>query len=165
MRTGTRRRAAVALLVLVALAAVEITGLVLVTRAIGLAWALALVLAGALLGTWLLRREGARAWRRFRAAAQAGRPPGGEVSRGVVGLVAGLLLVVPGFLTDLAGLLLLAPPVRAGAVRLSQRFAERRLSGAVASDLFGPRRVRVDVRADGSGQPGADEVIEGEIID
>lgn len=158
---------------LVAVAVVEIVVLVFVAQHIGMGLTLLLLLATTLFGGWLLRREGSRAWRRFRLAADAGRPPGGEASRGLVGLLAALLLVVPGLLTDLVGLALLVPPVRAGAVRLVQRGAERRLSPTAAGDLFGPRKVRVrdttPSRAPRAGAPGgdgdADAVIEGEIVD
>ncbi|HET6212165.1 MAG TPA: FxsA family protein [Micromonosporaceae bacterium] len=159
------RRFPIAVLAVFGLAVAEIAVLVLVVKAIGLGWALLLMLATSLLGGWLLRREGSRAWRRFRDAAQAGRPPGGEASRGLVGLLSALLLAVPGFLTDLLGLALLVPPVRTGAAGLVQRSAERRLSPSVVGDLFGPRRVRVNVGRDGPEPSGAEPVIEGEILD
>src|SRR5262245_6602603 len=87
----------------------EIAVLALAIRWIGVGWTVLLVLATSLLGGWLLRREGGRAWRRFREAAQAGRAPGAEASDGVLGLVGAILLILPGFLTDLAGLALLLP--------------------------------------------------------
>jgi UPF0716 protein FxsA len=80
-----------------------------------------------------------------------------------VGLLSGLLLVLPGFLTDLVGLALLVPPARAAAVRWGQRSVERRLSPSAAGDLFGPRRVRVK-----PGPPTDREtppVVEGEIVE
>jgi len=157
---------------LVAAAVVEIVVLVFVVQHIGIGLTLVLLLATTLFGAWLLRREGSRAWRRFRQAADAGRPPGGEVSRGLIGLLAALLLVVPGFLSDLVGLALLVPPVRSAAVRLVQRGAEKRLSPTAAGDLFGPRKVRVrdttpsrTPRAGGRDGGDGDAVIEGEIVD
>ena len=122
---------------------VEIAVFVLLGRWIGFGWAILLVLAASLLGLGLLRREGMRAWRGFRAAAEAGRPPGEQVTDGLVGLLAGLLLAVPGLVTGAAGLLLAVPLVRRLARRRVQSAAERRVSAAVAGDLFGPRRVRV----------------------
>ncbi len=147
---------------LVALAILEIVGFVLVAHWIGVGWTILLVLATSLLGSWLLRREGLRAWRAFRAVAESGRPPGAEVSRGLLGLGGALLLAVPGFLTDLVGLALLLPPVRAAAGMGVQRAVQRRVPSAVAGDLFGPRRVKV--------HPGAttttgSDVVEGEVID
>ncbi|MEE6259961.1 FxsA family protein [Plantactinospora sonchi] len=122
---------------------VEITVFVLVGHGIGFGWAILLLLAVSAAGLVLLRREGMRAWRGFRAAAQGGQPPGEQVTNGLVGLLAGILLAVPGLVTGAAGLLLVLPPVRRLARRGVQRAAERRVSAAVAGDLFGPRRVRV----------------------
>jgi len=147
-------------------AAVEIALFVLVAHWIGVGTTILLVLATSLVGGWLLRREGSRAWRGLRSASAAGGPPGPDVSRGLLGLLGGILLAVPGFLTDVVGLALLVPPVRRVAGRGVQRLAERRLSSAVAGDLFGPRRVRVR-----PGQPfrpapdAAGAPIEGEIIE
>ncbi len=155
-------------------AVLEILVLILVTHLLGGAlWTLLLVLATSVLGSVLLRREGVRAWRAFRAAAQQGRAPGAEVSEGLLGLLGAVLLILPGFLTDLVGLALLAPPVRRLARARVQDFALRRFSPALANDLFGPRRVRVrrgappppplDAGAPPTAGPG--EAIEGEIID
>lgn len=144
----------------------EIAAFVLVAKAIGAVWAVLLIIVGCALGGWLLRREGVRAWRALRDAAGSTQPVGVGATSGVVGLLAALLLVVPGFLTDLAGLALLIPPVRRLAGTGVQRFAEGRLSSATAGDLFGPRRVRVRRGAPPTGTPTDDtEVIEGEIID
>ncbi|MEU5566262.1 FxsA family protein [Micromonospora musae] len=130
-------------LALLGAVAVELAVFVLVGRAVGFGVAVLLVFAVSLLGLVLLRREGMRAWRGFRAAAQAGQPPGRQVTDGLVGLLGSLLLAVPGLVTGVAGLLLLVPPVRALARAGVQRGAERRVSSMVAGDLFGPRRVRV----------------------
>lgn len=152
------------------LAVLEIVGMVLVAHWIGVAWTLLLLLAGTVLGSWLLKREGTRAWQRFVRAAQDG-PPGVEATDGIVGLVGALLLAIPGFLTDIVGLLLLLPPVRAVSRSLVRRSAERRLSSSAASDLFGPRRVRVRTGpppppSSGSGPTTTGTgVIEGEIVD
>jgi UPF0716 protein FxsA len=139
----------------------EIVVFVLVAQWIGVALTILLVLASSLVGAWLLRNSGLRAWRGLREAGLAGRPPGPEVSQGLLGLLSGLLLVVPGFLTDLVGLALLAPPLRRLAGRGAQRAAERRMSSAAAGTVFGPRRVRVRP----GGAPTDGEPIEGEIVD
>ncbi|GAB3978657.1 hypothetical protein GCM10027615_53430 [Plantactinospora veratri] len=60
-----------------------------------------------------------------------------------MGLLAGLLLAIPGLLTGAAGLLLTIPALRRLVRGQVQRVAERRVSAQVAGDLFGPRRVRV----------------------
>jgi UPF0716 protein FxsA len=129
-------------LVLVTLV-LEVVAFVLVARWLGVAWALAIVIATCVLGGILLRREGVRGWRRFRAALEAGRPPGRDVAAGLVGLVGALLLAVPGLLTDVIGLVLLLPPVRWSAGAMAQRLAERRMPPELAGGIFGPRRVKV----------------------
>jgi UPF0716 protein FxsA len=152
----------------------ELAVFVVVGRAIGFGSALLAVFAVSLLGLVLLRREGMRAWRGFRAAAEAGQPPGRQVTDGLVGLVGALLLAVPGLVSGLVGLLLLVPPVRGLARGGVQRAAERRVSSMVAGDLFGPHRVRV---RRGAPQPAphptpeaptvidAGRAIEGEIVE
>ncbi|WBB68768.1 FxsA family protein [Micromonospora sp. WMMD812] len=139
MRRGLRF-VPLAMLVAVVL---ELAVFVLVGRAVGFGAAVLLVFAASLLGLALLRREGMRAWRGFRAAAESGQPPGRQVTDGLVGLLGALLLAVPGLVSGLVGLLLLVPPVRRLARGGVQRTAERRVSSMVAGDLFGPRRVRV----------------------
>jgi UPF0716 protein FxsA len=152
-------------LLLVAVA--EIAVFVAVVHAVGAGWALLLLVAASIAGFALLRREGVRGWRAFRSAAEAGQPPGPRVSHSLVGLLGALLLAVPGFLTAVAGLLLLVPPVRALARHGVERATSRRMPSAVAGDLFGPRRVRVR-----PGDPISEDVpvttpgpaIEGEIV-
>ncbi|MFI7553392.1 FxsA family protein [Micromonospora sediminimaris] len=136
----TLRFVPLALLVSVA---VEIAVFVVVGRTLGFGAATLLVFAASLLGLVLLRREGVRAWRGFREAAQSGRPPGRQVTDGLVGLLGALLLATPGLVSGLVGLLLLVPPVRRLTRGAVQRAAERRVSSMTAGDLFGPRRVRV----------------------
>ncbi|MFG1953431.1 FxsA family protein [Micromonospora sp. NPDC048830] len=139
MRRGLRL-VPLALLVAVLL---ELAVFVGVGRAVGFGVAVLLVFAASLVGLVLLRREGMRAWRGFRAAAASGQPPGPQVTDGLVGLAGALLLATPGLVSGLFGVLLLVPPLR-GAARVGlRRVAERRVSSMVAGDLFGPRRVRV----------------------
>lgn len=89
----------------------------------------ALVVSTAAAGAWLARREGAGAWRRVRDRLAAGALPGPELLDALVVLVAGVLLVAPGFLTDAAGLLGLFPPTRV----VVRRWLQRRWSGTLAS--------------------------------
>lgn len=124
-------------------AVVEIAVFVLVAHWIGFGFTVLLVLAASAAGVLLLRREGMRAWRGFRAAADAGRPPGNQVTDGLVGLGAGVLLAIPGLVTAALGILLAVPPGRQIARVVARRATERRISSAAAGDLFGPRRVRV----------------------
>jgi UPF0716 protein FxsA len=138
-----RRSIALLPLGLAALAVAEVALFVTVAHALGAGWALLLLAAFSITGMALLRREGIRGWRAFRAAAEAGRPPGAEVSNSLAGLGGALLLAIPGFLTGVAGLVLILPPGRIAARRGIERFTERRVDAAVAGDFFGPRRVKV----------------------
>ncbi|XVU20677.1 FxsA family protein [Actinoplanes sp. CA-054009] len=121
------------------LAIAEIVVFILVAHAIGGGWAILLAAAASLAGVALLRREGMKGWRRFQAASVEGRPPGDEVIRSLVGLGGALLLALPGFITAVAGVLLLLPPGR----QLARRGVERYATRFVGFDAFGPRKVRV----------------------
>ncbi|MFC3381750.1 FxsA family protein [Couchioplanes azureus] len=138
-----RRILALLPLGLLLLAAAEIAVFAAVAHALGAGWAVLLVAASSIAGMALLRREGIRGWRAFRSAAEQRRPPGPQVSNSLVGLLGALLLAMPGFVSAVAGLLLILPPGRILARRGVERFTERRVPSAVAGDLFGPRRVRV----------------------
>jgi UPF0716 protein FxsA len=145
----------------------EVVVFVLVANAIGLGYALLILLATSIFGGWLLKHEGTRAWQRFRGIRDAGGRPGPELTRAVVGLGSAVLLIVPGFVTDLVGLVLLVPPMRSVTARGTSTLAARRLSGSVADDLFGPRRVRVKAGRPGGNAPAPEpgEPLEGEIVD
>jgi UPF0716 protein FxsA len=157
-----QRRLALTVLGLLVVGALEFALLLFVAHRIGALLTVLLVLVTSVLGGWLLRREGGRAWRALRDAANAGRPVGPQASDGVVGLASALLLVIPGFLTDLAGLALRVPVARRAAGSGVRRIAERRFSPALAGEMFGPRRVRVRRSAP---VPPDDAPIEGEIVD
>jgi UPF0716 protein FxsA len=99
----------------------ELYVIIQVGQLIGVVPTLILLLADALLGSWLLKREGRSAWRRFNEALAARRFPGKEVADGVLIIIGGTLLLTPGFLTDVFGLFLLLPPTRAIARRVLKR--------------------------------------------
>jgi UPF0716 protein FxsA len=90
---------------------------------IGIWPTLALLLADALLGSFLLKHQGRGAWRRFNEALAQRRFPGKEVADGALIIVGGTLLLTPGFLSDIVGLIFLIPPTRAIVRRLLRRFA------------------------------------------
>ncbi len=121
---------------------VDLALLVSVGGRIGLGPTLAIVVATAVLGSWLARREGTAAWRRVQSKLATGGVPGPELVDGVVILVAGTLLLTPGFLTDVAGLLGLFPPTRAVVRRaLRSRFEQAVARGTVrvaSAPAFGP---------------------------
>lgn len=90
----------------------EIAVFVIVGRQIGVLPTLGLVALTTLIGSLLLRRQGFGALRRITEEAQAGRIAGRDLVDGLMIALAGTLLIVPGFITDLFGLLLFIPAVR-----------------------------------------------------
>lgn len=90
----------------------ELFVIVKVAEAIGVLLTLLLLLAGWPLGMLAIRSEGRAVWRRMAAAVEQGRVPGREVLDGALVLIGGTLLMIPGFITDAVGILLLLPPGR-----------------------------------------------------
>ena len=99
-------------LFLLGLPLVEIAVFVLVGSHIGVLATIGLVIATSVLGGVLLRIQGLGAMARISAAMERGEAPGRDLVHGLMIMVAGLLLLVPGFVTDAVGLLLFIPPVR-----------------------------------------------------
>jgi UPF0716 protein FxsA len=122
-------RLALALLGLVFLAvpAVELWVLILLNRRMGLGPTLAILLTTGLLGFWLAKWQGWRTVQRIQRELATGQVPSAAVMDGVLILVAGLLLVTPGFITDVVGFLLLLPPTRYVVRRLLLRWCRRHL--------------------------------------
>jgi UPF0716 protein FxsA len=134
-----------AALVLVPL--IEIYVLIQVGQVLGALPTIALLVAMSVIGAWLLRREGTRAWFAFRGALQAGRVPGTEIADGALVIFGGALLLTPGFATDVVGLLCVLPGSRAALRRALTAFAMKRfgltgMAGAMAVDQVNRRRTR-----------------------
>lgn len=104
---------------------VELFVIIQVGQVIGAWWTIAILIAVSVAGAWLVKREGRAAWARFRAAVGSARVPTNEVIDGALVLVGGTLLLTPGFLSDVLGLLMVFPPTRA----LANRFIRTRVSG------------------------------------
>ncbi|MEU6644999.1 FxsA family protein [Saccharomonospora sp. NPDC046836] len=117
----------------------EVAAVWAVASLIGFLGTLGLLLAGAFLGSWLARREGGKAASAFMMTARAGRPAHAEVTDGMLVGLGGLLILLPGFVSDIAGLLLLLPPTRGVVRRAWLRRIERR------APLGQPRQGRVIV--------------------
>jgi UPF0716 protein FxsA len=116
---------------------VELYVIIQVGQAIGALPTIAILLADSILGSILLRSQGRATWRRFNAAIAAARVPGREVMDGVLVIFGGALLLTPGFVTDVFGVLFLLPPTRAVVRRLLGRRVLSRLR--VASPRGGRR--------------------------
>jgi UPF0716 protein FxsA len=78
-------------------------------------WTFLLLVLAAVVGVLILVRGGPATFRRVREVARAGRPPTGELADAFLTVLGGVLLLVPGFVTDVLGLLCLIPPFRWGA--------------------------------------------------
>jgi UPF0716 protein FxsA len=105
----------------------ELAVIIQVGSLIGVWWTVALLLADSVLGSMLMRSQGRAAWRRFNAAVAEGRAPAREVLDGVLVIFGGALLLTPGFITDVFGLLFLFPPTRVLVRRLLIRRAALRV--------------------------------------
>lgn len=112
----------------------EIAVFIKVGGLIGLWPTLALVVLTALLGTWQLRAQGLATLARARAQVDRGALPTRELFDGACLLVAGALLLTPGFVTDAAGFLLFLAPVRAWLRRLMARHLNARVETHVFVD-------------------------------
>jgi UPF0716 protein FxsA len=159
-RTSSRLRTAIGLGALA-----EVVVYVLVASWIGLGWTILATLATSALGWALLARQGTKALGELRLRAEEHRAPGRALGDAALIALGGLLMVLPGFLGDLLGLLCLLPGTRALPRALITRGLARRLPDA----MRGPVRVR-SVRTPpvaGPEQPfragPATRVIEGEV--
>jgi UPF0716 protein FxsA len=110
-------------LAFIALPVLELVLLIKAGQVVGIWATLALVVAAAILGAVIMSRQGISVARRTREALALGKPPVGPVLDGAFLLLAGALLITPGFLTDLMALALLIAPIR----RKVARWCVRRL--------------------------------------
>ena len=133
---------------------VEIYVLIQVGQVIGPWWTILLLILDSLFGTWLIRREGGRAWLALRVAVESGRMPARELADGALILVGGTLMLTPGFVTDAFGILLILPFTRPVARRLLTQLVSRRL-------LAGQTNDRATRPGPGPGGP----VVRGEVVD
>jgi UPF0716 protein FxsA len=120
-------------LALLALPVMELVVFIAVAGSIGFLWALLLVVASSMAGAMVLRHAGGNHIARMRVAMR----PGGFTalqadSAGTMTVLAGILLFIPGFITDVLGLLLLLAPLRrALAALLGRKMAPARTDGVV----------------------------------
>jgi len=125
-------------LIFIVLPFVELWAIIQVAGVIGGGWTILLLVAESIFGAWLCKREGSGVLRRINDELQAGRMPTVEVVNGALILLAGALMITPGFITDILGFVLLVPPTRAVvramlAKRLQRRIERSMSEGADAS--------------------------------
>jgi UPF0716 protein FxsA len=130
---------------------VEIAILIQLGRAVGPWWTILILLADGVLGSFLVKREGARAWRALQDALASHRMPATELADGALILIGGTLLLTPGFVSDVAGLICVLP--------FTRPIARRALAGVIT------RRLTATVtRARGSAAPSGN-VVQGHIVE
>lgn len=117
---------------------VEIWVILQVGQIVGPWWTILLLVLDSMVGAWLIKREGGRAWQALRTALQDGRMPAREIADGALILMGGTLMLSPGFVLDLVGIVLILPFTRPLARRLLTTVVEKRLvAGPVRGGGFG----------------------------
>ena len=112
---------------------VEIYVLLQVGGLIGAFPTIFLVVFTAVLGAWLLRRQGFATWQRFQSNLAQGVIPAYEMIEGPILLVGGALLLTPGFFTDMVGFACLIPALRR---KIAQYIIENHLIHSASGDIF-----------------------------
>jgi UPF0716 protein FxsA len=143
----------VALVIFACWLAAELLVAVAVAHAIGVIATIVLMIAGWPIGVWVLRSHGRAAWRRLIAAVSAGRTPTREVVDGALILVGGVLLIIPGLVTDAIAACLLLPPTRALVRPLLVRNLHSRVVTRAAQRAGGRSSYDVDSTATDVDQP------------
>ncbi len=131
----------------------EVYLLIQVGQVIGALWTVLLLITISVLGSYLVKREGGRAWNALQTALRTYRMPARELADGALILIGGTLLLTPGFLSDAVGLFFILPFTRPLARRLLTGFVTRKFLG----DPIAANRLRTQQR------PGPDSV-RGEVV-
>ncbi|AZO04229.1 MULTISPECIES: FxsA family protein [unclassified Mesorhizobium] len=134
-------------LFLLLLPLLEIAGFVVVGREIGALATVGLVILSSVAGSLLLRHQGFGVMTRVRAEMDAGHDPSRQLAHGAMIVLAAILLIIPGFITDIFAILLLLPPVRDFAWRL---FKSRIVMATSFSSGFSARRRETVIDLDDS---------------
>jgi UPF0716 protein FxsA len=113
---------------LIAIPILEVWLLVQVGQQLGLLPTVLILVAEAIIGVLLMRHEGSRAWKALNEAFTNGKVPTGELADAALILVGGVLLIVPGFLTDIIGFLFLLRWTRPVARKIIAFFVARRIN-------------------------------------
>ena len=134
------------LLLFIAVPIIELAVILQVGELIGFWPTVGLLIADSILGAILMRSQSRAAWRRFNEAIAARRPPAREVVDGVLVIFGGALLLTPGFVTDIFGILFLLPPTRA----IFRALLVRRFASRLVVTAFGGGTPRPATRPGGS---------------
>lgn len=139
----------------------ELIVIVRVGQTIGVGWTILLLVVDSIIGAWLLKREGRRALAALGTAFGSGRMPARELADGILILVGGVLMLTPGFLSDIVGILCILPLTRPVARGALTRFVAARLvmvpPGGMSGGVPGNQR---RPRPGGHG-----DVVQGEVVE
>ncbi len=119
----------------------EIALIIQVGQLIGVVPTVVLLVAESVLGAFLVRREGRRAWQGVRAVLAEGRSPEIALTDAALVLVGGTLLLTPGFVTDVVGFCCILPFTRPAVRRLVRRAVARQAARSARVRLVDNRRV------------------------
>ncbi len=137
---------------------VEIYVVIQVGQTIGPWWTIGLLILDSMLGAWLVKREGRRAWQALRTSLSTRRPPAKELADGALILIGGTLLLTPGFATDVVGFLMVLPFTRPIFRRLLSAYLGSRITVAVAGRAAAGR-------SSSPGPTAGDTVVRGEVVE
>jgi len=134
--------------------------LILLSRSFGFWQTLGGLFLVGLVGSALARREGGKVWRGFQASMAEGRPPEHGIIDGMLVLLGGVLLLLPGVLSDVLGLALFVPPLRRALARLLRGRISRELELRPPAHPFVAPRFGGAPPEPGAEQPGSPRVID-----
>ena len=149
------------LLLFIAVPLLEIALFIQLGSVLDLGWILLIVVLTAILGTWLVRRQGRGVLQQLQGSLETLRDPTEPLAHGAMILFSGALLLTPGFFTDTIGFLLLVPAVREAAFRWLRKRVVVRASGAGMGARAGVHP-RPPPGPQGHRAAGRPDVIEGE---
>ena len=148
MSSKGRRWAVLLFIAFVVMPILEIVVLIQVGQVIGPWWTILLLVLDSILGAWLIKREGRRAWQALKERFGSGRMPHNELADGALIVLGGAFMLSPGFVTDALGILLILPVTRPLFRRLLTSYAVGRVT-----------------RANRPGPSAGGTVVRGEVID
>lgn len=146
----------------------EISAIIAVGQVLGVWPTIILLVLESAFGAWLVRREGGRAWRALATALRTGSMPSRELSDAALILVGGALLLTPGFITDIVGFLVVAPPTRPVARRILEGIVAQRLLASVVPGSAGSAGSGAQAWNGPRGSmdpPGAGTTVRGDVVD
>ncbi|WP_066368452.1 FxsA family protein [Herbidospora mongoliensis] len=124
-----------------------------------------LLIADSLLGAWLVRREGRRAWAALQEAIESGRMPDKELADGALIVAGGALLLTPGFITDIFGFFMILPFTRPIARRGAAWFLGRRVKAMAARSPYAPFIAGMPAQEPSRRENPRENVVRGEVVD